>query len=314
MCGIAGISFPSTLTQTQREELTSAFAFVAESMEVRGTDSWGVATLFPDGSVSVARGMGRLSFGHACRFEDDAHAILVHTRYATQGRKVIRNAHFWHHGPLILAHNGGVWGDGGTKLLKRYDCDSEALAHEVGLAVQANRGKIAHDWTGYGSIHAIDSERENVLLSRMDGGDLEWCRITCPSGGSALVWASKLYDSTVKDLADLGFTIARHSAPITGAMYKINRGRFARLEGVEVGMSQGYRSHGRLRWDGSAVSAKPKQSCNIEVSGAEAAFDDTMRAIGYEEIYSQKHGFCWRHTQSGEVFNESGERVDLDQE
>lgn len=309
MCGIAGISFPTTLTQTQREELTSAFAFIAESMERRGTDSWGAATLFPDGSVTVSRGMGRLSSGHACRFEDDAESILIHTRLATQGRKVVRNAHFWHHGPLVLAHNGGVWDDGGSGLLKRYDCDSEALAHEVGLAVASQRGDIASGWEGYGSIHAVDTERHHVVLSRMHGGDLEWCRILAPSGGSALVWASVLYPATTRELTDLGFAVFPIQQPYETAVYTVRHGKFRRLDGVKVGMRQVF-AYGRSTWDKRRGRCKTRPAVVVnheEDDGGE--WQSLLRASGYEEIFSDKHGYCFRHTVSGEVFTQTGEVV-----
>ena len=127
-----------------------------------------------------------------------------------------------------------------------------------------------------------------------------------------MVWASKLYADTIADLTGLGFTLNRHTPPHQSHLYKVVRGKFTRLDGVSVGISQRW-GKGRYRWDETPkVKAKPTKP---KVKAEECdSWLDYLRINGYREVFDPRHGYCYVHDTSGTVFTELGEVVTLDDE
>lgn len=115
MCGLYGFETKkrATLTPAQKKQRENVTKALGVAMEKRGTDSSGVAGI-----------AGRkCNIGKACMpskrfylddeavrvFSKDINVLIGHTRFATIGDVIRRNAHPFRKGDIVGAHNGGVW-------------------------------------------------------------------------------------------------------------------------------------------------------------------------------------------------------------
>jgi glutamine---fructose-6-phosphate transaminase (isomerizing) len=104
MCGIVGYVGPRP---AQRVILSGL-----KRLEYRGYDSSGLAVLSDDGAVEIRRHVGKLDqlLGLVNEQPLGGHLGIGHTRWATHGAPVERNAHPHRsmHGQIVLVHNGIV--------------------------------------------------------------------------------------------------------------------------------------------------------------------------------------------------------------
>jgi glutamine---fructose-6-phosphate transaminase (isomerizing) len=104
MCGIVGYVGPRP---AQRVILSGL-----KRLEYRGYDSSGLAVLSDDGDVEIRRHVGKLDqlLGLVNEQPLGGHLGIGHTRWATHGAPVERNAHPHRsmHGQIVLVHNGIV--------------------------------------------------------------------------------------------------------------------------------------------------------------------------------------------------------------
>jgi glutamine---fructose-6-phosphate transaminase (isomerizing) len=104
MCGIVGYVGPRP---AQRVILSGL-----KRLEYRGYDSSGLAVLSDDGAVEIRRHVGKLDqlLGLVNEQPLGGHLGIGHTRWATHGAPIERNAHPHRsmHGQIVLVHNGIV--------------------------------------------------------------------------------------------------------------------------------------------------------------------------------------------------------------
>jgi glucosamine--fructose-6-phosphate aminotransferase (isomerizing) len=145
MCGIVGyVGFrdaSSFLTQGLRR------------LEYRGYDSSGVATITPDGEISLAKAAGRLDRLMALLVDQPAegHIGIGHTRWATHGAATDVNAHphFGGSGNLVVAHNGVIENYRhlkehlqGLGYKFRSATDTEVIAHLIAECLKKEQARL----------------------------------------------------------------------------------------------------------------------------------------------------------------------------
>ena len=132
MCGIFG--YIGNKTNAQNIVLDGL-----RSLEYRGYDSWGIASLLNSGKITVTKNTGKIG---NIKLEStfNSNQALGHTRWATHGGVTVRNAHphldCKHN--LALIHNGIIenYESLKKKLIKdghvfRSETDSETAVHLI---------------------------------------------------------------------------------------------------------------------------------------------------------------------------------------
>lgn len=138
MCGIVGYYGP----QNPKDVIINGL----KSLEYRGYDSAGVAILHR-GDFKRVRAEGKLSaLQSRLETEDfDGHLGIGHTRWATHGAPVERNAHPHMVGPISVVHNGIIENylelkeELGADTRFDSDTDTELIAHLVAKGVAQGR-------------------------------------------------------------------------------------------------------------------------------------------------------------------------------
>lgn len=105
-------------------------------------------------------------------------AIFGHNRYATRGEVNARNAHPFHHGKIILAHNGTLTNQGLLPDSKMFEVDSENIAYsidKIGFEETLKKlcGAFTLIWlnTEEKTINIIRNEQRPFHLIETVGGD-----------------------------------------------------------------------------------------------------------------------------------------------
>jgi|SRR5690554_77289 len=145
MCGIVGYVGHRACSEVLLSGLSR--------LEYRGYDSAGIAIGTDSGAVIIRRTQGKLaSLFSAFREEPfDGSIGLGHTRWATHGRPVERNAHPHRAGQVVVAHNGIIEN---YAVLKRglinqgrtfgSETDTEVVAHLIDHALESGSATL-HD-------------------------------------------------------------------------------------------------------------------------------------------------------------------------
>jgi len=140
MCGIIGYTGEKSALPILLEGL--------RSLEYRGYDSAGVATLGPEGTVQVRRCAGKIENLERLLGERPVTGTMGigHTRWATHGRPSEANAHPHKAGAVVLIHNGIIenYLELRRELLRRgrkiaSETDTEVICHLIDEEMQAGR-------------------------------------------------------------------------------------------------------------------------------------------------------------------------------
>ena len=184
MCGLVGYVGPYSI------KIKDMFEFMLLVDQVRGFHSTGVATI-ANGDVSIIK-----KAMHSTDFLDlkpvskllNSHgytAIIGHNRAATRGSIINQNAHPFEIGDITLAHNGTLTNQMLLPDSKRFEVDSENIAHAINKeGIDATLGKLE----GAFALSWYDYKHDTVSLIRNDERPLSY---TYSEDGKSIYWASE---------------------------------------------------------------------------------------------------------------------------
>jgi glutamine---fructose-6-phosphate transaminase (isomerizing) len=174
MCGIIGIVGDKPVSGRLIESL--------RRLEYRGYDSAGVACVTPDGHIERRRAEGKLGNLEAVLAAEPLMATvgIGHTRWATHGAPILRNAHPHTAGRVTLVHNGIIenFAELKAELVAKgrvfeSQTDTEVVAHLIdqnleGGAAPLDALKAALDRLrgAYAIVLMIDGEPDLILGAR----------------------------------------------------------------------------------------------------------------------------------------------------
>lgn len=188
MCGLAGWYGLALSDRAQQEEL---FRLLMRKAQARGTDSFGFG--YSRGNqIKVRRGMGPVSQWIARKPRQlkevaGSRILIGHTRAASQGSVVLRNAHPFTVDNWIGAHNGMIRNAAALNqealFAPRGETDSEeALCWLVGQGLSAEAFTHLQGWFAFTALQTTNSD----LLIAVDGRTpFALARV-----GTAYVWHS----------------------------------------------------------------------------------------------------------------------------
>jgi predicted glutamine amidotransferase len=162
LCGIVGLFGPPN------RKALAAFEGMLAADIVRGKDSTGVAAVQNNGNVSLVKEtcfpmelMRTAKYRKQVQEQgDNITALIGHNRFATRGQVTAENAHPFHVGHVVMAHNGTL-----NEHLKpdkeTYRTDSHSLAHAI--------AKQGIEWTwkelnGPAAVVFYDSKQQSYNL------------------------------------------------------------------------------------------------------------------------------------------------------
>lgn len=184
MCGLFGYSIIDEPTSVEGwTSLYDLIESVANAMDSRGGDSWGIVHKHNRKNIQVTRGLGDIARAGAA--EEFAPLVMAHTRYATVGAVHIGNSHPFQYGRIVGSHNGGIWNSDSVAATRNTDYEVDSMALIDGIS----RGNTS-GMTGYGAVQWLDMATGDAYLCRMNRGDLVAKMVRSDCGAKVVVWAS----------------------------------------------------------------------------------------------------------------------------
>jgi asparagine synthetase B (glutamine-hydrolysing) len=190
MCGIAGIH---RLTNRPLGRIDALAAALLDGIEERGMDATGYVAINDVGDVQMQKASCRAFYFNANRASigQDARTVLLHTRFATQGKAAFpENNHPVECAGVYAVHNGHIWNDreifDGFGKTRRGQVDSECIP-----ALVAAKG-----WDSFpAGFDRLDGDMAAALASVHHPGELILVRgnsspLVYVKTNDLIVWAS----------------------------------------------------------------------------------------------------------------------------
>ncbi len=176
MCGLFGWSFQ---VGRMPQSFAHAASVLASEMDGRGGDSWG---FYAPASGHLRRGVGAFSRKGRGRRLASHPVVLAHTRKATTGNIVERNAHPFRIGNTVGAHNGIVNGHDelNRHFGRAFSVDSQHLIAHI------DEQRPLDELQAWGAVTYVRlSESSRVYFGRFQNGSLAVAKLR-----TGVVWAS----------------------------------------------------------------------------------------------------------------------------
>lgn len=171
MCGIAGIHRRGAAPIEQAGKLANELLLAIED---RGRDSTGYLAIRADGKVQTQKALGPASrfVRTRGRFDGDFRTLLLHTRFATRGAKVVSNAHPIIAGSCAAVHNGTIFNHAEVfaklDVRRRFSVDSEIIPASVSKIGWDDAARALSLLDGGMATAVVTNERpDELVLARL---------------------------------------------------------------------------------------------------------------------------------------------------
>ena len=113
--------------------------------------------------------------------------LAGHNRYATQGEVNDTNAHPFHHGEVVLMHNGTLYTRSGLSTDKKFEVDSEHIAYTIGKAsTDAEIIDVLEELDGAFALVWYNLRTNKLYMARNDERPIALAAV-----GGCVYWASE---------------------------------------------------------------------------------------------------------------------------
>lgn len=164
---------------------------------VRGLDSTGVFTVNAADEVNVLKrtvdGPVFIQLNQYAKVVHDPFTSKIlagHNRWATKGAVNHDNAHPFHHGDVIMMHNGTLKSGHGLTDFNSFRTDSEAIAYNLSLVEPKDAGKVISDLHGAFALVWYDCRDKSLNFIRNSEREL-YIASDNKKETKAIVWASE---------------------------------------------------------------------------------------------------------------------------
>lgn len=231
MCGIAAWVPKKHPTIAQRH---TTLANIISTIQPRGSDSWGVCRIEPDGAYKLVKRTGRAisAFMRWETYNELVHEVcnrkavyLLHTRAATVGDVTKRNAHPFVRGRWVVVHNG--WVTNHHEIAKKlgvdesaYEVDSEVIA----LALGMGKRELLKEMYGAFAVLAVNMDEPTKLYVNAQSNPLKF---------QELANGDYIFTSTAIDTDGTDVKKAKEMAK--GVVFDTNTGTFSECDWFNFG-------------------------------------------------------------------------------
>jgi glutamine amidotransferase-like protein len=209
-------------------------AYLAHMSDRRGDESWGV--MLGSDARTILKNVGSIKECKIERILDKQ--VMGHTRRATVGAVTVPNAHPFHIGKIIGAHNGFIYDHEAlnVKYKRNYEVDSQHIFAHI------NDGIDIKSLSGCGSITYVHTDQpENIFLGRGTTGDLAVYGLGTYQKPTGIIWAST--EMWLKEALELAGSRTHFSYDIKwGHLYRIESYKVMEAGEFDLKVSNGVRT------------------------------------------------------------------------
>jgi predicted glutamine amidotransferase len=183
MCGIFGVITGERVMFDRTKKYTNFLADATIASAVRGIDSTGIFAIKRDGSAEILkRPIAPWDFLSQTKTQDlyssvnDYNIMIGHVRSPTRGMSSYSNAHPFHHGNVMLVHNGTLANVSSMNQTWKYGTDSEHIAAAMDAA--DNPIDVLEKINGAFALAWYDLRTDSTYLARNNQRELHFAEST----------------------------------------------------------------------------------------------------------------------------------------